>query len=60
MDVSHIILDLRKELARLDEAILALERLARDLPRRRRRSKAVQLVNGGAKGTDPKGPRPSQ
>ena len=48
MNVSQFLAELRKELVRIDEVILAIERLASERPQRRGRPPALRLVGRGA------------
>ena len=50
MNVSRFIAQLRKELVRIDEVILAIERLAAAQPRRRGRPPGLHLVREGRPG----------
>ena len=52
MNVSHFIGELRKELVRIDEVILAMERLAGVQPRRRGRPPGVHSVRRRTQGVE--------
>lgn len=47
MNMSRFIAELRKELVRIDEVILAIERLAAEQPGKRGRPPALRLVARG-------------
>jgi hypothetical protein len=48
MNVSRFIAELRQELMRIDEVILAIERLAAEQTRKRGRPPALRVVGRGA------------
>ena len=52
MNVSHFIGELRKELVRIDEVILAMERLAGVQPRRRGRPPGLDSVRRRRQGVE--------
>ena len=53
MNVSRFIAELRKELVRIDEVILAMERLAAEPPRKRGRPPGLRWSAAGHNGPDP-------
>lgn len=50
MDAANIVAQLKQELARIDQAISALEQLGQTVPRRGRPPKAVQASQPGRRG----------
>jgi hypothetical protein len=52
MNVSQFIAELRKELVRIDEVILAMERLAAEQPGKRGRQPGLRLVGRRAQRTE--------
>jgi hypothetical protein len=48
MNVSRFIAELRKELVRIDEVILTIERLAAEQPRKRGRPPVLRFAGRGA------------